>query len=656
MKIKSLIHYALLTSAGGLLFSCAPNADNAVEKLQEYGILDAEGDSSTGSSSDIMYHYKLFRDGNEQINDYPYILKLIKISHERNKKLPLPLVTEFVEAGANVNTLDENGKSALNVALSCYPFNTELINYLLTNGADPNIPGCESLAYFSSLPMFDIKIVNNLISHGANVNAKIGTDEEPLLSVVARTGNFEFVQELIRQGADVNAKNKRGVSVIMSTMEASDDMSPIVEFLLKSGAQINDKDSSGRTPIFIAIQMNSAPYIDMLIKAGADLFGTYYDGVTLLECCHTPKIQDMVTNAYWRQKVLQNSKSETKATDEVICSYINCGVFSNEKNNPKVMDSDTTKMRDDMFAHYVSYKEGKEALSDYPYLPVMMHLCQKYALEPRIEEVRSFIEAKADVNAKLPTGDKCIAGCYAVINKWNDIAKLLLDSGMNANGGDNDGVEHMLWNAAIHEDMEMCKLLISKGANIDAIVNINKNKYTLMALLLKNKKTSAAEILCKLGADPNATVVSGGKSMPAYAYAIIEKANTPCLSTMFEKGANPDAIIEELPMIALAIESGNTNTLATLIKHKCDVNVRYTDENITPLIHAAIKEREEMASMLIKAGANKELRAKNGETYESVVNKIRQRKVMNMFLNAASQSGDPSERAGAQFLKDLINN
>lgn len=669
MKIKSVIISCSWVISSCLIYSCSPNADNAVEKLQEYGILEKDGSTTSGLSSDIMYHYKLFRDGNEPISSYPYISKLISLSREKNKKIPLSLIDEFIEAGADINTLDERGNSALLTAISGYPFDFELIDYLLNNGANSNMPGSEALAYYSTLPMFDTKVVEKLISKGANVNAKIGSAGDPLLNKIAKTGNVDFVKLLIKNGAKINEKNNQGETALISALTVLSDSEDMIETLIKSGADINTIDSTGRNPILIAVQTDSLYRTEMLIKAGADLTATYEDGKTIKDFCVSSNIKDIVTNEYWKQQVLKNSNTETKATDDVMCSYISCGIFTKGKNNPdnphrgktfvvkeqEKMDGNTISMRDDMFEHYVKYKLGQETLSDYPYLPVMMHLCQKYKLKPTADEVKVFIDAKADVNAQLPTEDKCLAGCYSVRNKWSAITKLLLDEGMSPHGGGADGVEHLLWIAAINEDVETCKLLLEKGSKIDAIVVNGKDSYTLMGCLLDRELPNAAEILCKLGANPNASITVKGIKMPAFALAVDRKANVSCLSTMLEHGADPNSLFNGAPLIALSIERNNEKALEQLVASKCNLNVCYTDEQFTPLMHALIRKRGEMVAMLINAGADQSIRTKSGETFKSLQEKMQRREVMNLFIDAASQSSDPQDRAAGQILKGLMN-
>ena len=483
------------------------------------------------------------------------------------------------------------------------------------------------------------------------------------------------MEYLAKNGADINAKDVNGLTPLMAVMnmsELSEDADKIVDFLIKAGADVNAADSEGITPVLLAVKMDNLSHVEKLHAAGADL-SISYQNVSLVDMCTSTAVTDYVTNAVRKQQVLKNSTQETKATDDVMISYIDCGIFTKALNNPdsthtgkswrvqKVegMDESTKAMRDDMFDHYESFKAGKETLADYPYLPVMMHICEKYKLRPNAAEVKAFVDANADVNAKLPTGNKCLAGCYSIYNKWDDITRLLLETGMSPSGGDNDGVEHCLWGAVTTNNEEMAKLLISKGAKVDAYVNTDSGKYTLMGLFLSRSQPNEAALLCRLGANPNAIVTENGENFPVIFLTVSEKANVGCLSTLLENGGDPNAMMtgpgEQVPLIAVAINlSKSSRAVSELIKHKCDVNVRISNEQVTPLMLAAVDGNEEIERLLINAGADKTIKSKSGETYQSVKEAIMRRRIMKGFINAASESDNPSDRAAAELLNSMM--
>ena len=87
------------------------------------------------------------------------------------------VVEWLVERGANINTQDENGFSALHIATQ--ERNSEMVSYLLQNGANVNIQD---------------KFGNNPI-----LRANLATP-------------FELLRILLENGADVDMKNYYGVS------------------------------------------------------------------------------------------------------------------------------------------------------------------------------------------------------------------------------------------------------------------------------------------------------------------------------------------------------------------------------------------------------------------------------------------------------------
>ena len=161
----------------------------------------------------------------------------------------LDAVRSLVESGADVNAADEHGAGTL------LTFHPEIITYLLSQGADPNIQTNEygasvlaGLAYVN-----EVDCVRILLQHGAHPNQGHAESlETPLHHALARAGDTdgkELIQLLIDHSADVNAKTKPG----------------IVSFNFWRDAR-----TRGETPLHRAAAYASIEIVEMLLKAGAD--------------------------------------------------------------------------------------------------------------------------------------------------------------------------------------------------------------------------------------------------------------------------------------------------------------------------------------------------------------------------------------------------
>lgn len=90
------------------------------------------------------------------------------------------------------------------------------------------------------------------------------------------------VWKLIKAGADVNEKDGEGFTPLMSA--ALNNPNPkVIIALVKAGAEVNAKDKDGKTPLMFAALMNQrAEIITALIKAGADVNAKDDGGLTPL--------------------------------------------------------------------------------------------------------------------------------------------------------------------------------------------------------------------------------------------------------------------------------------------------------------------------------------------------------------------------------------
>ena len=110
-------------------------------------------------------------------------------------------VKQHIAAGSDVNAVDDEGWSVLDVALTSK--NEELINFVKTTGGKSNA----DKSIFIASGVGDLEAVKQHVAAGADVNAKDNNGWTPLHFASDRKNVAEF---LIKKGADVNAKDKYG--------------------------------------------------------------------------------------------------------------------------------------------------------------------------------------------------------------------------------------------------------------------------------------------------------------------------------------------------------------------------------------------------------------------------------------------------------------
>jgi ankyrin repeat protein len=138
-----------------------------------------------------------------------------------------------------------------------------MLQLLLSNKANPNAKNGDGdtpahiAAFPDKLDMFEA-----LVQGGADLKVKNNdgkTASDKLLMESAAMGNEKAAKRAIELGANVNAVFQNPANWTPSHNAAQTGSLPVIDLLLKNGADITLKDSEGRTALHIAAaQGNSA--------------------------------------------------------------------------------------------------------------------------------------------------------------------------------------------------------------------------------------------------------------------------------------------------------------------------------------------------------------------------------------------------------------
>ena len=132
-------------------------------------------------------------------------------------------VTKFLKLGANVNTTDGFGYSALIDVEACRRHDdliqsrAQILELLITNGATVNHrarDGRTALMYAAENG--DTQAVNTLLRNGASVNLADNDGETALMKAATSSCTEETVRALLNAGADLNARDRKGRNALDS--------------------------------------------------------------------------------------------------------------------------------------------------------------------------------------------------------------------------------------------------------------------------------------------------------------------------------------------------------------------------------------------------------------------------------------------------------
>lgn len=110
----------------------------------------------------------------------------------------------------------------------------------------------------------DLELANALLECGANVNARDKKFETPLYFAI-RSFQPEMVRNLIENGGAVNARDIEGNSPLLEAVFESKGRGQIIEMLLSFGADKNQKNKHGVSPVDLAgsiANYNLMPFLE----------------------------------------------------------------------------------------------------------------------------------------------------------------------------------------------------------------------------------------------------------------------------------------------------------------------------------------------------------------------------------------------------------
>ncbi len=146
----------------------------------------------------------------------------------------------------------------------------------------PPIPSDEQL--LEAIESGDIEQTEILLKQGANPNAEREWSGSAL-GMAATNGNLKLVQLLISHGANVNYCDQEGLTPLhWAAFRDLEETCEISRFLLDCGARPNATDPDGRTPLMLAVAYKeNVDLVKLLLERGADATLTRRDGKRALD-------------------------------------------------------------------------------------------------------------------------------------------------------------------------------------------------------------------------------------------------------------------------------------------------------------------------------------------------------------------------------------
>lgn len=201
----------------------------------------------------------------------------------------IELAQLLLDNGADINIKSNNGETIL--YLSCLNYaDLSTINWLLEHGANPNITdnkGKTALDVILDGGAFDYAydIIETLVNHGAEVH-----DANRLLTGSCITDKVELAAKAIELGADINNSDWGGDTPL--NFASSEGYLDIIEMLLDKGADVNARSAIGMTALASACIQSNLDAIKILVEHGADVNAVTNEGASILSLTPNAEIQE----------------------------------------------------------------------------------------------------------------------------------------------------------------------------------------------------------------------------------------------------------------------------------------------------------------------------------------------------------------------------
>ena len=181
-----------------------------------------------------------------------------------------------------------NGETPLLIASNIE--NIEMVRILLNYRANIHYEnGGGKDVFLNSCRIGNMEIIIELLKAGANINSKDYYSRETALSYACQSDNLEVIVFLLAHGhiENINKKTLHGNSAFIKACEIASMTGniEIIKKLIEEGADVNQENDFGDTPLLILSNFNSKiEIVDLLLKNGAEIHKeTGYDKTPFLQ-------------------------------------------------------------------------------------------------------------------------------------------------------------------------------------------------------------------------------------------------------------------------------------------------------------------------------------------------------------------------------------
>ncbi|MFC1599108.1 ankyrin repeat domain-containing protein [Patescibacteria group bacterium] len=219
----------------------------------------------------------------------------------------ISIIKLLIEYGADINYQNSKGDTPLHDAMDNN--SKEVVEFLLQNGADPNIcnKSYQANVLHTAIEKKRADLIQLLIDYGAKMDGlsyrfpiysrgalgfKVDKERNKLMSAMELAAlerkSVEIVKILLVNGANQYLNDEDGRTILHRLAQFDgywEDKCQVAQVLIDAGQPVDLQDGDGNTALHNAVEAKNVKLCELLLKNGADVNAWNYNATPLIIAC-----------------------------------------------------------------------------------------------------------------------------------------------------------------------------------------------------------------------------------------------------------------------------------------------------------------------------------------------------------------------------------